>query len=158
MEQKPRTTSRPTDAPAGERLTEELRDELRDSPSLDTFVEGHDFPERTLSDYLQRLLAERGLVQPAVVREAGLDGGYGYQIFAGIKPHPGRDKVLQIAFAMGLTLREANRALKLAGASPLYPKVRRDAIIAYCLDHGASLQTADAELWRLGEETLSPRG
>jgi transcriptional regulator with XRE-family HTH domain len=136
--------------------TDELLDDLLSSPSLDAFVQANELPSCTLAEYLQQMLAQKGLSQPTVVRMANLSDAYGYQIFAGIRQHPSRDKVLQIAFAMGLTPREANRALEYAGASSLYPKVRRDAIILYCLDRGTSLQKVDEELYRLGERTISP--
>ena len=84
---------------------------------------------------------------------ADLNDTFGYQIFKGTR-HPSRDKVLQIAFAMALTLRETNRALTAAGASELYCKDRRDAIIIFCLDRGCSLQKVNEELYRFGERTI----
>ncbi len=80
---------------------------------------------------------------------ADLNETFGYQIFTGAR-NPSRDKVLQIAFAMALTLRETNRALMAAGASSLDPKCRRDAIIIFCIDQGCSLQKVNEELYRLG--------
>ncbi|MFR3451649.1 MAG: hypothetical protein ACLTSX_08845 [Collinsella sp.] len=62
--------------------------------------------------------------------------------------------MLQIAFAMALSLRETNRALKAAGASSLDPKMPRDAIIIFCIDQGCSLQKVNEELYRLGENTV----
>ena len=139
-----------------EKLTEELLDELLSSESAESFVASHELPELTLSDYLQQLLADKGLDQPAVIRMADLNETYGCESFTGKKRRPGRDKLLQIAFAMALTPRETNRCLELGGVNSLYPKVRRDAIILYCLYHGTSLQKVDEELWRLGERTIRP--
>ena len=139
---------------AEERLTEELLDELLASRSAEQFVESHDLPDRTLSDYLQQLLVEKGLEQATVVNMADLHPTYGYDIFRGLKTHPSRNKVLQIAFAMALTPRETNRCLELDGVSSLYPKVRRDAIILYCLNKSQSLQKVNEELYRLGEDTI----
>lgn len=51
-----------------------------------------------------------------MVRMADLNETFGYQIFTGAR-HPSRNKVLQIAFAMALTLKETNRALTAAGVS-----------------------------------------
>ena len=138
-----------------ERLTDELLAELLDAPSLDAYVDGHDFCERTLADYLQQLLEEKRLERVRVVRMADLNETYGYQIFTGACPHPARNKVLQIAFAMALSLKETNRALAAAGASGLNCKDRRDAIIIYCIDKGCSLQKVNEELYRFGEETVS---
>ena len=136
-----------------EPLTDELLKELLDAPSIDSYVEGHDFIERSLSEYLQQLLEEKHLERARVVRMADLNETYGYQIFTGAR-QPTRNKVLQIAFAMALTLKETNRALTAAGASALNPKDRRDAIIIFCIDKGCSLQKVNEELYRFGEETV----
>lgn len=136
-----------------EPLTDELLQELLDAPSIDSFVEGHDFIERSLSEYLQQLLEEKHLERARVVRMADLNETYGYQIFTGAR-QPTRNKVLQIAFAMALTLKETNRALAAAGSSALNCKDRRDAIIIFCIDRACSLQKVNEELFRFGEDTV----
>ena len=136
-----------------EPLTEELLDELLSTSSIEEYLEQHEPCSRTLAESLQQLLAEKGLERSRVVRMANLNDTFGYQIFQGTR-HPGRDKVLQIAFAMALTLRETNRALTAAGASELYCKDRRDAIIIFCIDRGCSLQKVNEELYRFGERTI----
>ena len=78
---------------------------------------------------------------------------FGYQVFVGTRG-AGRNTVLQIAFAMHLSLRETNRLLQAAGANVLYAKNRRDVIIIYCLTHGASLMKANETLYGFGEETI----
>lgn len=137
-----------------ERLTEEVLQELLDAPSLDEFIDAHEFPAVTLPEFLERMLEKKGLKRSRVVRMAELNETFGYQIFTGAR-NPSRDKVLQIAFAMALSLRETNRALMAAGASSLDPKCRRDAIIIFCIDQGCSLQKVNEELYRLGEDTVS---
>lgn len=137
-----------------ERLTEEVLQELLDAPSLDEFIDAHEFPAVTLPEFLERMLEKKGLKRSRVVRMADLNETFGYQIFTGAR-NPSRDKVLQIAFAMALSLRETNRALMAAGASFLDPKCRRDAIIIFCIDQGCSLQKVNEELYRLGEDTVS---
>lgn len=136
-----------------EPLTEELLGELLDAPRIDAFIEGHEFEALSLADYLRRLLEEKGLTRAGVVRMANLNETFGYQIFTGAR-NPSRNKVLQIAFAMALTLRETNRALRAAGVSSLNPRSRRDAIIIFCLDRSCSLQKVNEELFRFGEETV----
>lgn len=136
-----------------ETLTEEELDRLLHAPSIDEFLEERDAPQRNLADYLQELLEAKRLERAQVVRMANLNETFGYQIFKGTR-HPSRDKVLQIAFAMALNLREANRALRAAGANELNAKCRRDAIIIFCLDRGCSLQKVNEELYRFGEETI----
>lgn len=136
-----------------EPLTEGLLDELLSAPNPEAYLDSHDFGERTLSEYLQRLLEEKHLERAQVVRMANLNETFGYQIFKGER-NPSRNKVLQIAFAMALSLRETNRALSAAGVNALNCKNRRDAIIIFCIDRGCSLQKVNEELYRFGEATL----
>ncbi len=136
-----------------EKLTEELLDELLEAPTLDGFLAKNDLDAPSLSEYLSSLLEAKRLKRSQVVRRADLNETFGYQIFTG-KRNPSRNKVLQIAFAMALTLRETNRALEAAGVSSLYSKNRRDAIVIFCLERGCSLQKVNEELYRFGEETL----
>ena len=100
------------------KLTDELLNELLDAPNIDGYIKEHDFATPSLSDYLKQLLQEKGLERSRVVRMADLNETFGYQIFTGAR-HPSRNKVLQIAFAMALSMKETNRALTAAGVSVL---------------------------------------
>lgn len=137
-----------------EPLTEELLEELLSAPSPAAFADGKRLKKRSLSEYLQQLLDEKGLERVDVIHAADLNETYGYQLFAGQRANPSRNKVIQLAFAMKCTLREANRLMQAAGVNGLYPKNRRDAIIIFCLDRGCSLHKTDEELYRFGEETI----
>lgn len=136
-----------------ERLTEEFLHELMDAPSIDAYLDSHELGEPSLGAYLTGLLEEKHLKRASVVRMADLNETFGYQIFTGQR-NPSRDKVLQICFAMALDLRETNRVLRAAGVSSLDPKVRRDAIILFCLDRACSLARVNEELYRFGERTV----
>ena len=136
-----------------EPLTEELLHELLAAPSPVAFTEAHGITHRGLSGYLNQLLEEKGLKRADVVRAAGINETFGYQIFKGQRK-ASRDKVLQLAFALGCDVVETNRLLKAAGVNELYCKDRRDAIVLFCIDRGLGLQRTDEELYRFGEETL----
>lgn len=136
-----------------EPLTEELLDELLSSPDPKSFISKNEIGQRSLAEYLQKLLEEKGLKRSDVVKAAGLNETFGYQIFTG-KRHTSRDKVLQLAFAMHLNLRETDRLLQAAGVNELYCKNRRDAIIIFAVNKGYSLQRTDEELYRFSEETI----
>ena len=136
-----------------EPLTDELLDELLSSPSPAAFTAAHGITHRALAPYLNELLAAKGLKRSEVVRAAGINETFGYQIFKGQR-NPSRDKVLQLAFAMRCDLIETNRLLQASGVNELYCKDRRDAIILFCIDRGRSLQETDEELYRFGEATL----
>lgn len=136
-----------------EPLTDELLQELLRAPNPHQFIDKNHIECRSLSSYLQHLLDEKGLERSTVVRKAGLNDTFGYQIFMGQRG-ASRNKILQLTFAMGLSLKEADRLLQAAGVNELYCKDRRDAIIIFCLDRGYSLQKTDEELYRFSEETI----
>lgn len=136
-----------------EPLTEELLNELLSSPDPNSFLSSANPSRRSLAEYLQQLLDEKGLERSKVVREAGLNDTFGYQIFKGTRK-ASRDKVLQLAFAMQLGLRETDRLLQAAGANELYCKNRRDAIIIFAVQKGYTLQKVNEELYRFGEEPI----
>lgn len=80
-----------------EPLTEELLNELLSSPDPSSFLLSANPSKRSLAEYLQQLLGEKGLERSKVVRDAGLNDTFGYQIFKGTRK-ASRDKVLQLAF------------------------------------------------------------
>ena len=124
-----------------EPLTEDMLAELLDAPDPRAFIKRREVGERSLAEYLNALLAEKGLKRAAVVREAGINETFGYQIFTGAR-RASRDNLLKIAFAMG-------------GANELYCKNRRDAIVIFAISHGYTLQKTEEELYRFGEATIS---
>lgn len=141
-----------------ERVTGELLDRLLASATPEAYLadEGA-IIDRSLTDYLCELLDEKGLKRAAVIRASGLNPTVVYDIFAG-KSKPGRDHAIMLCFGLGCDLVEAQRLLRLAGVSELWCKVRRDAILIWCIEHGFSRAEADDELYRLGEKTLLSTG
>ncbi len=137
----------------GETLTEELLEELLCSPDVKKFIDNNSFKSLSLSAYLSHLLEEKGLTRAEIIRKSDLNETHGYQIFTGQRG-ASRNKVLQIAFAMNLTLHETNRALQAAGTNQLYCKTKRDAIIIFCLTHNQSLQKTNEQLFAFREDTI----
>ncbi len=136
-----------------EPLTEEMLAELLTAPKVERYLGAHELETPTLAEYLQAQLAQRGLALADVLRDAQIEHTFGWYVFNGQRGM-GRDNVLKLCFAMGFDTRHANRALQAAGASALYPKNRRDVIIIYCLEHGATLLQANEALYGFGEECL----
>ncbi len=87
---------------------------------------------------LRALSDERGLIPERVIQQAQIDRTYGHQLFNGTR-RPSRDKVLQLALGMGLSLEETQHLLQAAGRSPLYPRLKRDAVLIFCLKNGYDL-------------------
>ena len=139
----------------GEPLTDELLDRLLSSDTPEAYLTRMRPVKQTLPEYLDSLLAEKGVKKSKVIEEAGLNKTFGYQIFEGTRT-PGRDNAIMLALGMRCTLRETQRLLKLDGLSELWCKNRRDAIIIFCIEHGYSRERCDRELYELNEQTLFP--
>lgn len=138
---------------AKERLTEELLERLLAAASPEAYLDEGLTVDRDLPEYLHGLLAEKGLKRSEVIRASGLNGTFVYDVFKG-KTRLGRDNAVMLALGMGCSLVETQRLLRLDGVSELWPKVRRDAVIIWCIEHGLTRSEADDELYRLGEKTL----
>lgn len=103
--------------------------------------------------YLKKLMGEHSFSSTNLMREAFISKTYAYQFLNGERL-PGRDIVLRMAFALKLNVKETQRLLTLAGKGVLYPKIRRDAAILFCLQKKMCLDEANAFLEDLGEITL----
>lgn len=136
-----------------DKLTEELLKELLSKSHVEDFVDNNDLHNKTFREYLNELLKEKDLSRKDVIHNTNINETHAYQMFSGERG-AGRDKVLQIAFAMKLSLKECNRLLHTAGVSALYCKNRRDAIIIYCLNKQMSVDNTNDLLFEFGEDTL----
>lgn len=103
----------------------------------------------TFAEYMTDWCKKHDQVPEKVILRANLDKSYGHQLFSG-KRNPSRDTVLQMAFAIGADLSQAQEMLKIARKSILYPRVKRDAVIIYCLHNSISLTDTEIILYDLG--------
>lgn len=140
-----------------QRLTEELLERLLASKDISSYLEEEDPRERALADYLGELLESHNLRRADVVRGSGINSTVVYDIFAG-KSKPGRDHAIMLAFGLHCNLRETQRVLRMAGVSELWPRIRRDAIIIWCVENGLNRAETDDQLYQLGEKTLLATG
>ena len=136
-----------------QRLTEDLLERLLASAKVETYLDDVQPVDRSLPDYLYELLRKRGLKRADVQRGSGLNATVVYDIFDG-KSKPGRDHAIMLAFGLRCTVQETQRLLRMAGVSELWCKIRRDALIIWCIDHGYTRVATDDELFRFGEKTL----
>ena len=120
--------------------TEELLALLFKERNLEQFLRRNEsaYLAVSFSDYLNNWCRKHLEVPEQVIRRANLEKSYGHQLFSG-KRNPSRDTVLQLAFAMGADLAQAQEMLRTARRSPLYPRIKRDAAIIYCLHNHISL-------------------
>ena len=136
--------------------TDELLALLFKERNLEQFLQRNEsaYLTASFSDYLNTWCKKHVEVPEQVIRRANLEKSYGHQLFSG-KRNPSRDTVLQLAFAMDADLPQAQEMLRIARRSPLYPRIKRDAVLIYCLHNHISLVDAqiilqDLELPLLG--------
>ena len=126
--------------------TQELLNRLRDRDGEDTaFLRDPDFACPSAAIYMAGLLAERGMTAKEAIQALGLDRSYGYQLFNGTR-RPTRTVLIRLAVLLGLDLAGTNRLLQIGGKAPLYPRVREDAAVIFCLEKRLPLEKLDALL------------
>lgn len=134
--------------------TMELLELLKSSRSISDFVDqtGDELIQlKPLHQYLDELMKEKNLKKSEVIRQSGIDRGYGYDILAG-KKLPSRDKVLAICFAMNLSEDEVQKLLKYTGYPSLYARIERESIILFALQHRLSLTDTNELLYEMNYE------
>ena len=103
----------------------------------------------TFADYLSDWCRNHQEVPEQIIRRANLEKSYGHQLFSG-KRKPSRDTVIQLAFALHANVAEAQEMLKITRKSLLYPRIKRDTVIIYCLHNHVSLVDTEIILHDLG--------
>lgn len=138
--------------------TEELLKLLFKEKSLEHFLRRNEsaYQNITFSEYLSSWCKSHGEVPEHVIRRANLEKSFGHQLFSG-KRKPSRDTVIQLAFAMGADVDTAQEMLRIARKSLLYPRIKRDTVIIYCLHNGIGLLDTEIILQDLGLPILGGR-
>ena len=124
--------------------TDELLKLLFKERSLEQFLQRNEsaYLNTSFSDYLSAWCKAHQEVPEQLIRRANLEKSFGHQLFSG-KRKPSRDTVIQLAFAMDADVAQAQEMLKIARKSLLYPRIKRDTVLIYCLhNHIPLLDTA----------------
>lgn len=124
----------------GEMKTDELLRLLFMESSLERLMEKDpsslSFP--SFPDYITALCKKRDEPPERVINRANIEKSYGHQLFNG-RRNPSRDTVLQLAFGFEMDYEAAQELLKIARKSLLHPKVKRDMVLVFCLQHRYSV-------------------
>lgn len=86
--------------------------------------------------FMNKMIADKDLDAGRVIKRSGINSNYVYNILNGNRLNPGRDKMISLCIAAGLSYKETQRGLEIAGAAPLYPKNERDSRIAVAINDG----------------------
>ena len=108
-----------------------------------------------LSEYLHTLAAERGMKPADIMRRSGLKKSYFYSLFDGERKNPKRDVLIQLGFGFHMSFDEMQEFLRHLGAAQLYPRIARDGVIIYALQHDMDIIKCDILLAENGEEPLT---
>lgn len=135
--------------------TDDLKMDLMNASGINRFLEEHedDFSNMSAADYLRQLFEQKNVTKAALAKNACMSEVYLHQMFAG-KRNPSRNRVICICFGLGASLDETQEFLKHCEHAQLYPKKKRDAIIAYGLLNGLSLNEVNDKLFAENEESL----
>lgn len=114
--------------------TDKLLEMLFKSRNLNNIVEENEgnFVLPSFSEYITALGKARKEVPERIIARANLEKAYGHKIFSGAR-NPSRDTVIQLAFGFEADVDQTQELLKIARKSVLYPRIKRDAAIIYCL-------------------------
>lgn len=131
--------------------TDELLKLLFKERSLEQFLLRNEsaYLNADFSDYLSNWCKSHQEIPEQLIRRANLEKSFGHQLFSG-KRKPSRDTVIQLAFAMRASVAQAQEMLKVARKSVLYPRIKRDTVIIYCLHNRISLLDTEIILENLG--------
>ncbi len=116
--------------------TGDLLESLYKTKNINQYVDQMNMPELpSFSDYVRELCQNSGKTPQHVIKRSGIERTYGHQIFNGTRK-PSRDKVIQLALGFGLNVEKTQKMLKIAEKGELYPRIKRDAMLLYCIAHG----------------------
>lgn len=117
------------------------------------------FPKEALKDeigfveYLEECKEKHPKHATHLKKYTNIDRSYFYQITSGHR-NPGRDKVLQIALGLELDTEETNTLLALSQNAMLLPRIPKDAVLIFALEHHYSLEQTNNLLNELGLEIV----
>ena len=114
-----------------------ILERMQDQKEADDFIEANQETEyQYFYQYLNAHIAEKELDRTEVIRHSGISGNYVYNLLNGNRTNPGRDKVIALCVAAGMSYAQTQKSLELSSAAPLYPRDPRDVRIAIAINKG----------------------
>ena len=91
--------------------------------------EASELLNKTFNDYFRDVLLTKKITQQALFLRADISEKYGYKLISGEKHTNQRDVIIRLCYAGEFSFEETQRALKLYGMTPLYARIKRDALL-----------------------------
>lgn len=135
--------------------TASIEDSLKRAENYDDFYRVY---KNTLKlehpgGYIVAQLKKRNMKKTDLISKLNLNTGYVYEILRQEK-RPERNKVLQFAFALRLSIEETQDMLRKCGYSMLYCKSPRDSVIIFCISRKNTLIDTNMMLHKYQYEQL----
>lgn len=111
------------------------------------------FIQRDLAQFWHIAVEESGISKTDITNRANLGWTYLYDILKG-KKIPSRDTIVRLFLAMQLGSEKCQEALKMNNWAVLYPKVKRDSVLLYALNHKLSMSETETLLKQQQETAL----
>lgn len=139
-----------------DKATDKLAHEIKSARNIDNYIEANinSLKETHFVDFLSKLLSDKKIKRADLILKSNLSKQYVYELFSAKQIKPSKDTVIKLCFGLCLSLEQANRLLQMAGYSHLYPKVKRDSIIMYCIINNMNIIEANLILEKKGVEVL----
>ena len=138
-----------------DKTTDDLSQALMAESNIDSYLRENQpfFAGQSIAELLAVYYERTDLSKAALARKAGMSEVYLHQVFAG-RRNPSRDRLICLCVGLEVSLKEAQQLLKLASYAPLYPRLKRDAIISYGIVHRMALGEINDKLFTENEKTL----
>ncbi len=136
-------------------VTTKLLGYLKNEQNIRRFLAQNesDFVSQNIASFFEEKMLKYKLDKSEIILRADIDRSYGYQILRGAR-YASRDNYLKIAIGMGLDLTDTQLLLNITQTSPLYVRVKRDAVIIYCIENHYTLRAAQELLYNLNSKIL----
>lgn len=112
-----------------------------------------EFIDENIKAFWDRLIEKSGFSKSNIINRSDFNYRHFYDCTCGRKM-PTKDKVIRLSLAMRLSLDECQEALKISGRAPLYPRIRRDSLLIYAVEHHMTIFKCDEMLLQCGEGEL----
>lgn len=111
------------------------------------------FLNNDIASFWKSVIESSNMKKTDIINKADIGYTFFYDILKG-KKHPSRDMLIKILIALSCEIDIFQEALRIYEWAALYPKIKRDSIIIYAVNHKYSLSQTDELLLKNGEKAL----
>lgn len=124
-----------------------LKASIGEDISIDAVLDnsGDYITDSELAHFLSVIIDEIGFSKAEVMKRAGLNDVLGFQIFSGITL-PTFNTLMRICIGANFNLTETQRAIELAGFTPLDPECERDVVLIHGIMYMKSIRSINQTL------------